>query len=146
MRVYDYQLVMIDFGGHWVVKFFEELKKLFLAHPEKIRELYVALQSGSDRILKAMKRPERAEPVQSRLVELQRDIPHLILRTTVIVGFPGETREDFDMTVAAVQRINFRAVEVNKYEDRPGTLSSMMKGKLPEAVIDERIEELHQHC
>jgi tRNA A37 methylthiotransferase MiaB len=142
----DYQLVMIDFGGHWLVKYFNELKKLFLAHPEKIRELYVALQSGSDRILKAMKRPERAEPVQSRLVELQRDLPNLILRTTVIVGFPGETREDFDMTVAAVQRINFQAVEVNKYEDRPGTLSSMMKCKLPEVVIDERIEELHQYC
>ena len=93
-----------------------------------------------------MKRPERAEPVQSRLVQLQKKFPHLILRTTVIVGFPGETREDFEMTVAAVRRIKFQAVEVNRYEDRPGTLSSMMTGKVPDIVIDERIEELHQHC
>jgi ribosomal protein S12 methylthiotransferase len=142
----DYQLVMIDFGGHWLVKYYDELRELFLAHPEKIRELYVALQSGSDKILKAMKRPEQAEPVQSKLIELQRDLPHLILRTTVIIGFPGETREDFEKTVQAVQRIGFQAVELNKYEDRPGTLSSMMGGKISDVVIEERIEEISQYC
>ncbi len=142
----DYQLVMIDFGGYWLVKYFDELLSLFKDNPDKIRELYVAIQSGSDRILRAMKRPERAEPVVSKLQELKTELPHIILRTTVIVGFPGETREDFEMTIEAVKRIPFEAVELNPYEDRPGTLSSTMPDKISEDVINARIAELSQYC
>ena len=142
----DYQLVMIDFGGHWLVKHYDELLPLFKANPTKIRELYVALQSGSDRILKAMRRPERAEPVQTKLLELKSELPDLVLRTTVIIGFPGETREDFQETVEAVKRIPFQAVELNPYEDRPGTESSRMPNKIPASVVEERIAEISQYC
>jgi ribosomal protein S12 methylthiotransferase len=142
----DYQLVMIDFGGHWLVKHFDELMSLFRANPYKIKELYVALQSGSDKILKAMKRPEQAEPVQSKLIQLKSELPHMILRTTVIIGFPGETQEDFEMTVEAIKRIPFEAVELNPYEDRPGTASSMMANKIPAAVVEARIAEISQYC
>ncbi|MGI9318792.1 MAG: radical SAM protein [bacterium] len=142
----DYQLVMIDFSGHWLVRYYDELLPLFKANPDKIRELYVPLQSGSDKILKSMKRPERAEPVQKRLLELKTELPHLILRTTVIIGFPGETREDFKMTVEAIKHIPFEAVELNPYEDRPGTVSSMMTNKIPDEVVAKRIEEISQYC
>jgi len=141
----DYQLILIDFGAYWLVKYYDELLPLFLEHPDKIRELYVSLQSGSDRILKAMKRPERNEDVRAKLKELKEKLPHLILRTTVIIGFPGETDEDFQKTVEAVQEIDFLAVELNKYEDRPGTCSSIMKNKIPQEVIDRRYEEIRQY-
>lgn len=142
----DYQLVMIDFGGYWLVRYYDELLPLFLDNREKIRELYVALQSGSNRILKAMRRPEKIEDVKARLKELKEKLPHLILRTTVIVGFPGETDEDFQQTVRAVREIDFEAVEVNRYEDRPGTLSSKMTDKVPAKVIERRAEEMSKYC
>jgi len=142
----DYQLVMIDFGGHWLVKYYDELRPLLLGSPEKFKELYVALQSGSDKMLKAMRRPEKAEEVTSKLKELKRDMPNLILRTTVIIGFPGETEDDFQQTVEAVQGIDFDAVELNRYEDRPGTVSSGLKDKIPAETIDRRVEQISQVC
>jgi len=142
----DYQIVMIDFGGYWLVKYYDELRELFLMHPEKIRELYVAIQSGSNNILKSMKRPERIEDVKYKLRELKREMPHLILRTTVIIGFPGESEEDFRETIQAIREIDFAAVELNRYEDRPGTVSSMKENKVPPEVIERRIKEIRQYC
>ena len=142
----DYQLILIDFGGYWLVKYFDDLLPLFETNPDKIRELYVSLQSGSDEILKAMKRPERSEPVQTKLKILKEKLPNLILRTTVIIGFPGETEEDFQKTVTAVQAIDFSVVELNKYEDRPGTASSKMENKIPPEVIERRYQEISQVC
>jgi MiaB/RimO family radical SAM methylthiotransferase len=142
----DYQLLFIDFGGNWLVKYYNELLPLFLENPDKVRELYVSLQSGSNNILKAMRRPEKSEEVRAKLKELKEKLPHLILRTTVIIGFPGETEEDFRKTVEAVQEIDFSVVELNKYSDRPGTASSRMKNKIPQEIIDRRTEEIRRYC
>ncbi len=140
----DYQLLLIDFGGHWLVKYYDELLPLFMDNPDKIREMYVSLQSGSNKILKAMRRPEKSEEVRARLKELKSKLPNLILRTTVIVGFPGEKEEDFRKTIEAVTEIDFSVVELNKYTDRPGTASSRMQDKIPQKTIDRRTEELER--
>lgn len=142
----DYQLILIDFGGYWLVKYYDELLPLFMNNTSKIRELYVSLQSGSDEILKAMKRPEKSTEVQAKLKDLKQKLPNLILRTTVIIGFPGETEEDFLQTVQAVQEIDFDAVELNLYEDRPGTRSSRMENKIPQEVIERRYGIIKQYC
>jgi len=142
----DYQLLLIDFGGYWLVKYFDELLPLFLKHPDKIREMYVSLQSGSEKILKAMNRPEHGYEVRARLKELKQRLPQLTLRTTVIIGFPGETEGDFQETVSAVREIDFSVVELNKYSDRPGTASSKMNDKVPQDVIDRRTEEISRYC
>jgi tRNA A37 methylthiotransferase MiaB len=141
----DYSLILIDFGGYWLVKYYDELLPLFKENPDKIRELYVSLQSGSDKILKAMKRPEKIGDVRARLKELKKELPHLILRTTVIIGFPGETEEDFQKTIEAVRDIDFTAVELNMYEDRPGTVSSKREDKVPQEIIKKRYEEIKQY-
>ena len=142
----EYELLLIDFGGYWLVKYFDELLPLFMQHPTKIKELYVSLQSGSPKILKAMHRPENGREVRQKLNELKRKLPHLTFRTTVIIGFPGETEEDFQQTVEAVRDVDFSVVELNKYSDRPGTASSQMKNKIPRKVIDRRTEEIRQIC
>lgn len=141
-----YQLILIDFGGYWFVKYYEELLPLFERHPDKLRELYLSLQSGSDNILRAMGRPEKSVNVNAKLKQLKERLPHLILRTTVIIGFPGETEDDFQKTVEAVREIDFSAVELNKYEDRPGTAASKMVNKVPEEVIQRRCEEIKRSC
>ena len=91
-----------------------------------------------------MNRPENGEEVRAKLKELKKIIPHLTLRTTVIIGFPGETEEDFQKTVEAIKEIDFSVVELNKYSDRPGTASSMMQDKIPQDIIDRRTEEIRK--
>lgn len=142
----DYQLLLIDFGGHWLVKYYNDLLPLFEAHAAKIKEIYVSLQSGSNKILKAMNRPEKAEEVRARLKDLKQRVPQINLRTTVILGFPGETEEDFQQTVEAIRDLGFAEVQLNKYEDRPGTVSSRMDQKVPREVIDKRYEVIKQYC
>lgn len=142
----EYKLVMLDFGGHWLVKYFDELLPLFVKHSDNFKELYVSIQSGSNRILKAMRRPEKIEDVKSKLAELKKKLPHLTLRTTVIVGFPSETEDDFQKTIDVVRELEFDAVELNRYEDRPGTVSSSMREKISSEVIESRIKEISQFC
>jgi len=138
----EYRLIALDFGGHWLVKYFDEIRSLLIGHPDRIKEFYVCLQSGSDKILKAMRRPEKIDEVIGALKNLKQALPDMSLRTTVIVGFPGETDEDFEMTIRALQQVDFAAVEINKYEDRPGTESSLMDDKISDEVIEERVKEL----
>jgi MiaB/RimO family radical SAM methylthiotransferase len=142
----DYEILIIDFCGHWLVKYYDELLPLFIGHQSRIRELYVSLQSGSDKILRAMRRPEKSAEVIARLQELEKKAPHINLRTTVIIGFPGETDQDFEQTIEAVRGVGFSEIQLNKYEDRPGTVSSMMQDKIPQEVIDKRYEKIKQYC
>ncbi len=142
----DYRLVLIDFNPQWIIKYYDELLPLFLKHRGKVKELFVSLQSGSNRILKVMNRPYDIEVVKNKLVDLKKQVPEIILRTTVIIGFPGETEEDFELTKEAVQEIGFSEVELNKYEDRPGTDSSLMEDKIPQEIIDRRGRELKKVC
>ena len=86
----DYQLVLIDFNPQWVVKYYDELLSIFHEYPGKIREMFSSLQSGSNKILKEMRRHYVIEDVKEKLISLKKEIPDLILRTTVIIGFPGE--------------------------------------------------------
>jgi len=138
----DYKFVMLDFGGYWLVKYYDEIMPLLESNSHRLKEFYVSIQSGSDRILKAMKRPEKNKEVITALQGLKANFPHLKLRTTVIVGFPGETEEDFEETVRALQQVDFAAVEINKYEDRPGTAASRMQGKIPAETIERRVQDL----
>lgn len=142
----EFKLVLIDFCPQWLIKYFDELMPLFFENRDKIRELFVSLQSGSDKVLRAMKRPYKIEQVKSNLKALKEQVPELILRTTVIIGFPGETEEDFKMTVNAVREIDFTEVQLNKYEDRPGTASSKMNEKISQFVIDQRYKEIKKVC
>ncbi len=140
----DYQLVLIDFNPQWVVKYYDELLPLFHKYRGKIKEMFVSLQSGSNKILKEMRRPYDIEDVKKKLISLKKEVPELILRTTVIIGFPGETEDDFNATKRAIQEIGFSEVELNKYEDRPGTDSSTKDNKVPQDVIEKRFSELRK--
>jgi tRNA-2-methylthio-N6-dimethylallyladenosine synthase len=99
--------------------------------------LHLPLQSGSDRILERMNRQYTITDY-ARLAELIRENADWTLTTDIIVGFPGETDDDFAHTVDAVRRFRFDGVFLAKYSDRPGTPSSRMQDKVPPAIIDER--------
>ncbi len=100
------------------------------------------LQSGSSRILGRMKRHYTAEEFEQMALSLKRKIPELGLGTDVIVGFPGETEEDFKQTSDLLERLQFAYYGLWGYTDVPGTESSDFPEKISMEVIQERLEHL----
>ena len=84
--------------------------------------------------------------VVSNLMELKEQVPTINLRTMVIIGFPGEADDDFQDTVDAIRAVEFSEVQLNKYEDRPGTPASRILDKIPQEVIDKRYKEIQSYC
>jgi len=104
--------------------------------------LDMPIQHGSDRILKAMRRPERQASIRERVLRLRGKVPDLTLRTTVMVGFPGETDEDFQAMVDLLEELRFDRVGAFPYSVEEGTLAAEMEGQVPQEAKAERLEAL----
>ena len=116
---------------------------------ETIRDLkslcphfHLSLQSGSNRILALMKRKYNAEQALAAIRRLRDAIPDMKFTTDVIVGFPGETEEDFRETCEFVRKAGFLMIHVFPYSKRKGTVAAEMKGQVPENVKKERVSIL----
>jgi tRNA-2-methylthio-N6-dimethylallyladenosine synthase len=103
---------------------------------------HLPLQSGSTRILKAMRRTYSRERYLKLVAEMRSAIPDLALTTDLIVGFPGETDEDFRETVEAVEGIGFDGAFTFVFSPRSGTEAAGLDDQIPEVLKRERIEEL----
>ena len=103
---------------------------------------HLPLQSGSSRILKAMRRTYGPERYLRLVDELRAAIPDLALTTDLIVGFPGETEEDFRETLEAVEEVGFDSAFTFVYSPRAGTEAAVMSDQIPEDVKHDRIERL----
>jgi ribosomal protein S12 methylthiotransferase len=110
--------------------------------PRLLPYLDMPLQHGSDRMLTAMRRPERRRTILERVAWLRDAIPELTLRTTVIVGFPGETDEDFAELLQLLEEVRFDRVGAFTYSLEEGTAAASLDGQLPESLMRERLEEL----
>ena len=104
--------------------------------------LHLPVQSGSDRILKEMNRGYNAAYYLDRLGEVRSAFEGVAVTTDVIVGFPGETEEDFRATLDLVRAAEFDAAYTFIYSDREGTAAAVMPGKVPGEVIHERFDRL----
>jgi ribosomal protein S12 methylthiotransferase len=100
------------------------------------------IQHGADNILKRMRRPERQATIRERVAWLRAAIPDLTLRTTVIVGFPGETDEDFDVLCDLLEEIRFDRVGAFPYSPEESTLAAGMSDMVSAEVKRERLERL----
>jgi tRNA-2-methylthio-N6-dimethylallyladenosine synthase len=103
---------------------------------------HLPLQSGSSRILKAMRRTYSRERYLTLVDELRAAIPDLALTTDLIVGFPGETEPEFEETLSAVQEVGFDGAFTFVYSPRAGTEAASMSDQIPDEVKRERIERL----
>jgi ribosomal protein S12 methylthiotransferase len=115
------------------------------AHAERPRilpYLDMPLQHGSDRMLAAMRRPERRRTIVERVAWLRDAIPDLTLRTTVIVGFPGETDEDFREMLDLLEELRFDRVGAFTYSVEEGTPAAEMEDQIPDSLKHERLEAL----
>jgi tRNA-2-methylthio-N6-dimethylallyladenosine synthase len=103
---------------------------------------HLPLQSGSTRVLKAMRRTYSRERYLRLVDELRAAIPDLALTTDLIVGFPGETEDEFEETVRAVEEVGYDGAFTFVYSPRHGTEAASMPGQVPEGVKRDRIERL----
>ncbi|WP_029089889.1 tRNA (N6-isopentenyl adenosine(37)-C2)-methylthiotransferase MiaB [Brevibacterium album] len=110
--------------------------------PTVMPQLHMPLQSGSDGILRAMRRSYRSSRFLRILDEVRERIPHAAITTDIIVGFPGETEEDFAATLEVVRKSRFAQAFTFQYSIRPGTPAAEMAEQVPKEVVQERFERL----
>ena len=122
--------------------FSEELARAMASDKKICRSLHLPVQSGSDRILSAMNRKYTAADYLRKIDILKKYIPDCVVTTDLIVGFPGETDEDFRATLNLVREVGFSSAFTFVYSRREGTVAAKMPGQIPEEVSKERIMEL----
>jgi tRNA-2-methylthio-N6-dimethylallyladenosine synthase len=110
--------------------------------PNVMPSLHMPLQSGSDRILKAMRRAYRRDRYLAILDRVRASIPNAAITTDIIVGFPGETEQDFTDTLDLVRQARFAGAFTFRYSIRPGTPAATMDAQVPAALVQERYERL----
>ena len=118
---------------------------LIAAHAEERKlmpYLHLPVQSGSDKILKAMNRKHTAEDYLRLIEKIRAARPDMMLSGDFIVGFPGETNQDFADTMALIRAVNYGAAFSFKYSARPGTPAADRKDAVPADVADARLQEL----
>lgn len=113
--------------------------------PAVMPQLHLAVQSGSNRILKAMNRRYTREKYLDLLASARDRIPNLAVTTDIIVGFPGETEEDFEQTVSLVDEAQFAQAFTFIYSKRAGTPAAEMVDNTPREIIQERFDRLVHH-
>ncbi len=105
---------------------------------------HIPLQSGNDKILKLMQRRYLREVFASRVKKAKKVMPHCFIAADVIVGFPGETDEDFEDTFRFIESLDIQALHVFSYSIRPNTIAGVMKEQVPENAKKIRSNRLHQ--
>ncbi|MCF2667637.1 tRNA (N(6)-L-threonylcarbamoyladenosine(37)-C(2))-methylthiotransferase MtaB [Faecalicatena contorta] len=120
----------------------EEFARTLASLPKMCPHFHLSLQSGCDATLKRMNRRYTAEEYYEKCVLLRKYFHNPALTTDVIVGFPGETEEEFAQSKAFVDKVNFYETHVFKYSRREGTLAAKMENQVPETVKTVRSNEL----
>lgn len=106
--------------------------------PNVMPSLHMPLQSGSDQILKTMRRSYRRDRYLKIISDVREAMPDAAITTDIIVGFPGETEEDFQGTLDVVREARFAGAFTFQYSKRPGTPAEVMEDQVPRAVVQER--------
>ncbi len=119
-----------------------ELIELMAREPRILPYLDMPIQHGSDAVLRRMRRPERRATILERVGWLRAAIPDLVLRTTVIVGFPGETDDDFEQLLELLEEVRFDRLGAFPYSVEEGTPAATMADQVPDTVKRERLERL----
>jgi ribosomal protein S12 methylthiotransferase len=119
-----------------------DLVELMAREPRLLPYLDMPIQHGSDRMLQLMRRPERQRTIRERVHWLRDAIPELALRTTLIVGFPGETDADFEQLCELLEEIRFDYLGAFAYSSEEGTRAADMPDQVDEDTRRERLERL----
>ncbi|HKD98167.1 MAG TPA: MiaB/RimO family radical SAM methylthiotransferase, partial [Micromonosporaceae bacterium] len=110
--------------------------------PNVCHSLHMPLQSGSDAVLRGMRRSYRSERYLGILDKVRAAMPDAAITTDIIVGFPGETEDDFERTLDVVRAARFSSAFTFQYSKRPGTPAATMDGQVPKEVVGQRYQRL----
>jgi tRNA-2-methylthio-N6-dimethylallyladenosine synthase len=135
-------LERVRFTSPHPAEFTDDVIEAMAVTPNVCPALHMPLQSGSDRVLKAMRRSYRAEKYLGIIERVRAAMPHAAITTDIIVGFPGETEDDFAATLDVVRQARFAAAFTFQYSKRPGTPAAEMDDQLPKQVVQERYQRL----
>ncbi|MFD9662614.1 tRNA (N6-isopentenyl adenosine(37)-C2)-methylthiotransferase MiaB [Rhodococcus sp. NPDC059968] len=135
-------LERVRFTSPHPAEFTDDVIEAMAETPNVCPQLHMPLQSGSDRVLKAMRRSYRKSRFLGIIDKVRAAMPHAAITTDIIVGFPGETEEDFQDTLDVVRQARFTSAYTFQYSKRPGTPAAEMDEQLPKAVVQERYERL----
>ena len=123
--------------------FNEKLMHVMADNQSKICEyVHLPFQSGNSRILELMNRGYTREEYINKINLMKKYIPNLVLSSDIIVGFPGETEEEFSQTISLVEELQFETIYAFMYSPRPLTKAAKFEGQLPEAIKNERLNRL----
>jgi len=121
----------------------DELLSIVCDNPQRIcQHLHLSMQSGSDAVLRRMRRPWPAQRFLERCLQIRDRLPGMALTADVIVGFPGETEEDFAATCQAVEAIGFAKLHIFRFSPRPGTAAAKLPERVPNSIKQQRAERL----
>ncbi len=132
----------IRFTSPHPAEFSDDVIDAMTETPTVCPQLHMPLQSGSDRVLRAMRRSYRSARFLGIIDRVRAAMPHAAITTDIIVGFPGETEEDFQATLDVVEKARFTSAFTFQYSPRPGTPAATMDAQVPKAVVQERYERL----
>ena len=123
----------------------DEVIEIMASRPNVEKHLHLAMQSGSDKVLKDMNRPYTIARFLEIADTFRTRVQGGSLTTDIIVGFPGETEEDFEETLKAVERAQFDAAFTFQYSARPGTKAAAFENQIPQDVVTERFGRLTEY-
>jgi len=135
-------LERVRFTSPHPAEFSDDVIEAMADTPNVCPTLHMPLQSGSDRILSAMRRSYRTDRYLGIIERVRAAIPHAAITTDLIVGFPGETEEDFQATLDVAAAARFCSAFTFQYSKRPGTPAADLDGQVPKAVVAERYQRL----
>jgi len=135
-------LERVRFTSPHPAAFTEDVIAAMAETPNVMPSLHMPLQSGSDRVLRAMRRSYRSARFLGILDEVREKIPDAAITTDIIVGFPGETEEDFQGTLDVVRAARFSSAFTFQYSVRARTPAATMPDQVPKSVVQERYERL----
>lgn len=138
-------------GIDWIRVFYfypddltEDVMELMSRSTKITKYLDMPIQHFADGVLRRMNRRATGELIHSKIARLREHVPGIVLRTSVIVGFPGETEEDFQALLEGVRAARFHHLGVFKYSDEEGTPAVRLGNKVPEDIIEDRFEQLYE--
>ena len=136
-----FKLIMNDLNIHWLIRD-DKFLPLLAKNKKHIEHIRIPIQSGSDKILKLMNRPYTKSEIYTVMRQIFEKIPEVAINTHFIVGFPGESYEDFLETAKLIDDFNFHMIDVFCYQDRPRVKSASLPNKLDKKVKIKRAQEL----
>jgi tRNA-2-methylthio-N6-dimethylallyladenosine synthase len=134
-------LERVRFTSPHPAAFTDDVIEAMACTPNVMHQLHMPLQSGSDRVLRAMRRSYRTTRFMDILAKVRSAMPDAQVSTDIIVGFPGETEEDFQRTLDLVEQARFSTAYTFEYSPRPGTPAASME-QVPADVVSDRFDRL----